>query len=263
MLSPSRTNILYPTSTFFFYKVASAKVFSKVDLRSGYHQIKISPKDVPKTMFSTRYGLYEYLVMSFGLTNAPAHFMYLMNSIFMPELNKFIVVFIDGILVYSNNEEEHVQYLWVILQRLRDHQLYAKFSKCAFWLKEVPFLGHVISAEGIVVDLSKAQEVLDWKSPRSVTQIRSFLRLAGYYRCFIPNFSKIVKPKTKLLEKDAKFKWSLQCEEAFLTLKKFLTTAHVLAQPDIEKPFDVYCDTSDTGIGGVLMQDGRVIAYAS
>jgi hypothetical protein len=180
-----------------FDQLVGAKVFSKVDLRSGYHQIKIRPKDVPKTAFSTRYGVYEYLVMSFRLTNAHAHFMYLMNSVFMPELDKFVVVFIDDILIYSKSEEEYAQHLWVILQQLRDHQLYAKFSKCAFWLKEVPFLGHVISAEGIAVDPSKVQEVLDWKSPKSVTQIRSFLRLAGYYRWFIPNFSKIAKPMTQ------------------------------------------------------------------
>jgi hypothetical protein len=165
-----------------FDQLASAKVFSKVDLRSGYHQIKVRSEDVPKTTFFTRYGLYEYLVISFGLTNASAHFMYLMNSVFMLELDNFIVVFIDDILIYSKSEEEHVQHLHIILQRLWDHQLYAKFSKCAFWLKEVPFLGHVISAEGIAVDPSKIQEVLDWKSSRSVTQIRSLLGLVGYYR---------------------------------------------------------------------------------
>jgi hypothetical protein len=203
------------------------------------------------------------LVMSFGLTNAPAHFMYLMNSVFMPELDKFVVVFFDNILIYSKSEEEHAQHLRVILQRLRDHQLYAKFRKCAFWLREVPFLGHVISAEGIAVDPSKVQEVLDWKSPKSVTQIHSFLGLAEYYRRFIPNFSKIAKPMTQLIEKEAKFKWSPQCEDTFLILKTLLTTATVLAQPDIEKLFDVYCDASGTGIGGVLMQNGRAIAYAS
>jgi hypothetical protein len=218
-----------PRIDILFDQLAGAKVFSMVDLRSGYHQIKIHPEDVPKTAFSTRYGLYEYLVMSFGLTNAPAHFMYLMNSVFKPELDKFVIVFIDDILIYSKSEEEHAQHLRLILQRLRDHQLYAKFSKCAFWLKEVPFLGHVISAEGIAVDPSKIQEVLDWKSPKSVTQICSFLRLAGYYCRFIPNFSKIAKPMAQLLEKEANFKWSLQCEEAFLTLKKLLTTAPVLA----------------------------------
>jgi hypothetical protein len=170
-----------PRIDILFDQLASAKVFSKVDLRSGYHQIKIRPEDIPKTAFSTRYGLYEYLIMSFGLTNAPAHFMYLMNSVFMLELDKFIVIFIDDILVYSKNEEEHEQHLRIILQRLRDHQLYAKFSKCAFWLKEVPFLGYVVSAEGIAIDPNKVQELLDWKSPRSVTQICSFLKLAGHY----------------------------------------------------------------------------------
>jgi hypothetical protein len=189
-----------------FDQLAGANVFSKVDLRSGYHQIKIRLEDVPKTTFSTRYGLYEYLVMSIGLTNAPAHFMYLMNSVFMPELDKFVVAFIDDILVYSKNEEEHEQHLRIILQQLHDHQLYAKFSKYAFWQKEIPFLGYVISAKGIAVDSSKVQEVLDWKSLRSITQIHSFLRLAGYYHRFMPNFSKISKPMTKFLEKDAKFK---------------------------------------------------------
>jgi hypothetical protein len=176
-----------------------------------------------------------------------------MNSVFMSELDKFVVVFIDDILIYSKSEEEHAQHLRVILQWLHDHQLYAKLSKCAFWLKEVPFPGHVISTEGIAVDPSNVQEVLDWKSPKSVTQIRSFHRLAGYYRRFIPNFSKITKPMTQLLEKEAKFKSSLQCEEVFLTLKKLLTTAPVLAQPNIEKSFDVYCYASDMGIGEVLM----------
>src|SRR5438105_1791865 len=135
--------------------LAGAKVFSKIDLRSGYHQIKIRVEDVPKTAFSTRYGLYEYLVMSFGLTNAPAFFMYLMNLVFMKELDKFVVVFLDDILVYSKDEAEHAEHLWIVLSRLREHKLYAKFSKCAFWLKEVAFLGHILSAEGIAVDPSK------------------------------------------------------------------------------------------------------------
>jgi hypothetical protein len=181
MPSLSRKKYPLPCIDILFDHLASAKVFSKVDLRLGHHQIKIHPKDVPKTAFSTRYGLYEYLVMSSGLTNAPTHFMYLMNFIFMPELGKFVMVFIDGILIYSKNEKEHVQHLQVILQQLRDHQLYAKFTKCAFWLKEAPFLGHVISVKGIALDPSKVQEVLDWKPLKLVTQICSFLGLAGYY----------------------------------------------------------------------------------
>jgi hypothetical protein len=152
-----------------------------------------------------RYGLYEYLVMSFGLPNAPTHFMYLMNSVFMPELHKFVMVFIDDIVVYSKSTEDHEEHLRVVLQRLRDYKLYAKFSKCEFWINEVSFLGHVISSEGIVVDPSKVCDVLDWEPPKSVHQVRSFLGLAGYYRRFIPNFSKISKPITELLKKGTKY----------------------------------------------------------
>jgi hypothetical protein len=201
--------------------------------------------------------------MSFGLTNAPAHFTYLMNSVFMPELDKFVVVFIDDILIYSKNEEEHAQHLRIVLTRLREHQLYAKFSKCAFWLEEIQFLGHVLSAKGIAVDPSKVKDILEWKPPTTIHQVRSFLGLAGYYRRFIPNFSKLVKPITSLLKNDTKFNWSSKCNEAFEQLKVLLTTAPVLAQPDIEKPFDVYCDASGSGLDCVLMQEGRVIAYAS
>ncbi|WVZ71224.1 hypothetical protein U9M48_019836 [Paspalum notatum var. saurae] len=246
-----------------FDRLGGATLFSKIDLRSGYHQIKVREEDIPKTAFSTRYGLYEYLVMSFGLTNAPAFFMYLMNSVFMNELDKFVVVFIDDILVYSKNEKEHEEHLRIVLSRLREHKLYAKFSKCAFWLKELAFLGHILSAKGVAVDPSKVEDVLNWKQPQTVTEIRSFLGLAGYYRRFIKDFSKIAKPMTALTQKNAKFAWSPKCEEAFGTLKKLLTSAPVLAQPDITKPFDVYCDASGSGLGCVLMQEGRVIAYAS
>jgi hypothetical protein len=231
-----------PRIDILFDQLAGAKVFSKIDLRSGYHQIKIRPSDVPKTAFSTRYGLYEYLVMSFGLTNAPAYFMYLMNSVFMQELNKFVVVFIDDILIYSKTPEDHAKHLHVILQRLRDHHLYAKFSKCEFWLDTVKFLGHTISGDGISVDPSKVQEVMDWEPPTSVHQIRSFLGLAGYYRRFIPDFSRIAKPMTELLKKGVKFSWDQKCEDAFHILRDHLTTAPVLAQPDVSKPFDIYCD---------------------
>jgi hypothetical protein len=165
-----------------FDQLVGVKVFSKIDLRSGYHQIMIRPSDIPKTAFSTRYGLYEFMVMSFGTTNAPTFFMYLMNSIFMNELDKFVVVFIDDILIYSKNEEEHAKHLRIVFQRLRDHKLYTKFSKCEFWLDRVKFLGHTISKDGISVDPSKVHEVMDWKTPKLVHQIRSFLALAGYYR---------------------------------------------------------------------------------
>ncbi|WVZ85122.1 hypothetical protein U9M48_032075, partial [Paspalum notatum var. saurae] len=234
-----------------FDQLARARVFSKIDLRSGYHQIKIREEDIPKTAFSTRYGLYEYLVMSFGLTNAPAFFMYMMNSVFMNELDKFV------------NEEERKEHLRIVLTRLREHKLYAKFSKCAFWLKEVSFLGHILFEKGVAVDPNKVESVLNWKQPETVTEIRSFLGLAGYYRRFIMDFSKTAKPMTSLTKKNAKYTWSPNCEEAFQSLKRSLTTAPVLAQPDVTKPFDVYCDASGNGLGCVLMQEGRVVAYAS
>jgi hypothetical protein len=191
----------YPLSCIdiLFDQLAGAQVFSKIDLCSSYHQIKIRAEDIPKTAFTTRYGLYEYLVMSFGLTNALAHFMYLMNSVFMPELDQFIMVFIDDILVYLKSMEEHEDHLRIVLQRLQEHQLYTKFSKCKFWIQEVPILGHVVSPEGIAVDPNKVKVVLDWKPPTTVSKVRSILGLANYYQRFILNFSKITKPVRCLL----------------------------------------------------------------
>jgi hypothetical protein len=194
-----------------FDQMRGAKVFSKIDLRSGYHQLKIRQEDIPKTAFISRYGLYEFTIMSFGLMNAPAYFMYLMNKVFMEYLDKFLVVFIDDILTFSRNEKEHEEHLRLVLQKLREHRLYAKFSKCDFWLKEVSFLGHVITDGGITVDPSKVQDVLNWEPPRNVSEIRSFVGLAGYYRRFIEGFSKIVKPLTSLLEKGKEFKWDAKC----------------------------------------------------
>ncbi|KAK1691865.1 hypothetical protein QYE76_008562 [Lolium multiflorum] len=165
-----------------FDQLTGSRVFSKIDLRTGYHQLKIRATDIPKTAFTTRYGLYEYNVMSFGLTNAPAYFMNLMNKIFMNFLDKFVVVFIDDILVYSKSEEEHEQHLEIVLETLRQHQLYAKFSKCEFWLEEVGFLGHILSAGGIAVDPAKIKTVMEWKAPTTQTEVRAFLGLAGYYR---------------------------------------------------------------------------------
>ena len=162
------------------------------------------------------------------------------------------MVFIDDILIYSKNEEEHAEHLRIILQRLREHKLYS-FSKCDFWLKEVQFLGHIISEAGISVDPSKIQDVLNWKTPESVSEIRSFLGLAGYYRRFVPDFSKIARPMTELLKKGVKFVWDDKCEQAFQTLRKLLTSAPVLSQPDITQHFDVYCDASGMGLGYILI----------
>ena len=168
-----------------FDKLKGAGVFSKIDLRSGYYQLRVKEGDVPKTAFRTRYGHYEFLVMPFGLTNAPAAFMDLMNRVFRPYVDQFVVVFIDDILVYSKDAQEHEQHLRIVLETLREKKLYAKLSKCDFWLKEVSFLGHIVSAEGIRVDPAKIEAVVNWKSPQNVTKVRSFLGLAGYYRRFV------------------------------------------------------------------------------
>jgi hypothetical protein len=167
-----------------FDQMRGARVISKIDLWSGYHQMKIRPFDIPKTTFSTRYGLYEFTFMSFGLTNAPAYFMNMMNKVFMEYLDRFVVLFIDDILIYSKNDSDHEEHLWMVLQKLRDNQLYAKFSKCEFWIDEVTFLGHIISNGGISLDPTKVREIVAWKIPSTVTEIRSFLGLAGYYRRF-------------------------------------------------------------------------------
>jgi hypothetical protein len=179
-----------------FNQMRGARVFSKIDLRSGYHQMKIRPSDIPKTAFSTQYGLYEFTVMSFGLTNAPAYFINLMNKVFMEYLDRFVVVFIDDILIYSKSDSDHEEHLRLVLQKLRDNQLYTKYSKCEFWIDEVSFLGHIISNGGISVDPAKVREIVAWSIPSTVTEVWSFLGLAGYYRQFIEGFSKIAKNMT-------------------------------------------------------------------
>jgi hypothetical protein len=246
-----------------FIQMKRASVFSKIDLRSGYHQLKIRESDIPKTAFRTRYGLYEYTMMSFRLTNAPAYFMYLMNKVFMEYLDKFVVVFIDDILVFSKTEEEHENHLRLVLEKLQSNKLYAKFSKCEFWLTKVAFLGNVISAGGVSVDLGKVKDVLNWMPPTTASEIQSFLGLAGYYRRFIKDFSKIVKPMTKLLEKNKAFEWTAKCQASFEELRKCLTSAPVLVLPDLTKKFNKYCDASRRGLRCVLMQEGQVVCYAS
>ena len=218
-----------------FDQLKGATIFSKTDLRSGYYQLRVKDSDISKTAFRTRYGHYEFLVMPFGLTNAPAVFMDLMNRIFRTYLDQFVVVFIDDILIYSRDETEHAEHLRIVLQTLRDKQLYAKFSKCEFWLREVSFLGHVVSASGIWVDPSKISAILDWKPPRNVSEVRSFLGLAGYYRRFVKGFSMIATPMTRLLQKDVKFEWSEKCQKSFDQLKALLTKAPVLVQPESGK----------------------------
>ena len=246
-----------------FDQLQGSRVFSKIDLQSGYHQLKIKDGDIPKTAFRTRYGHYEYVVMPFGLTNAPAAFMDLMNRVFKPFLDQFVVVFIDDILIYSKTEEEHAQHLEIVLQILRKHKLYAKLKKCDFWLNKVSFLGHIISGEGISPDPTKIQAIVDWKRPTTVTEIRSFLGLAGYYRRFIEGFAQLAAPLTQLTRKGTKFIWDEKCEENFQELKQRLVTAPVLAVPISGIGFTIFCDASKIGLGCVLMQNNKVIAYAS
>ena len=198
-----------------FDQLRGARVYSKIDLRTGYHHLRVRDTDIPKTTFRTRYGHFEFMVMPFGLTNAPAAFMDLIDRIFQPYLDQFVVVFVDDILIYSQSEWEHEYHLRIVLQLLRDHQLYAKFNKCKFWLIEVRFLGHVVSATRVSVDPEKVEAVMSWERPKSLFEIRSFLVLAGYYRRFIEDFSRIAAPMTRLTRKEVKFDWDDRCEEAF------------------------------------------------
>ncbi|KAA0065613.1 pol protein [Cucumis melo var. makuwa] len=213
-----------------FDQLQGATVFSKTDLRSGYHQLRIKDRDVPKTTFRSRYGHYEFIVMSFGLMNAPAVFMDLMNKVFREFLNTFLIVFIDDILIYSKTEAEHEEHLRMVLETLRANKLYAKFSKCEFWLKQVSFLGHVVSKAGVSVDPTKIEAVTSWPQPSTVSEVRSFLGLAGYYRRFVENFSLIATPLTQLTRKGAPFAWSKACEDSFQNLKQKLVTVPILTQ---------------------------------
>ncbi|GJT05578.1 putative reverse transcriptase domain-containing protein [Tanacetum coccineum] len=237
--------------------------FSKIDLRSGYHQLRVHEDDILKTAFITRYGHFEFTVMPFGLTNATMVFMDLMNRVCRPYLDKFMIMFIDDILIYYKTQEEHVEHLRLVFGLLKKEKLYAKFSKCEFWLREVQFLGHVINSDGIHVDPSKIEAVKNWNAPRTPTEVRSFLGLAGYYRRFIENFSKIAKSRTILTQKGKIFDWGKEQELTFQTLKDKLCNAPVLALPDGPKDSVVYCDASEIGLGCVLMQRGKVITYAS
>ncbi|KAI3821419.1 hypothetical protein L1987_08987 [Smallanthus sonchifolius] len=246
-----------------FDQLQGSTCFSKIDLRSGYHQLRVQEEDIPKTAFQTRYGHYEFMVMPFGLTNAPAVFMDLMNHVCKPYLDKFLIVFIDDILIYSKTKADHEQHLRLVLDLLRKEQLYAKFSKCEFWLKEVQFLGHIVNDKGIHVDPAKIEAVKNWNAPKTPTEVRSFLGLAGYYRRFISNFSKIAVPLTALTHKGKPYEWGPKQEEAFQTLKQKLCNAPILTLPDRNDDLVVYCDASNQGLGCVLMQRGKVIAYAS
>ncbi|KAK1595677.1 hypothetical protein QYE76_018379 [Lolium multiflorum] len=238
-------------------ELSGAAVFSKIDLRSGYHQIRMKEGDEWKTAFKTKFGLYEWLVMPFGLTNAPSTFMRLMNHVLREFIGKFVVVYFDDILIYSRNESDHTIHIRHVLQVLRDNQLYGNLEKCTFCKDKVIFLGYVVSQHGVEVDESKIEAIQNWPTPMNVSQVRSFHGLAGFYRRFVPNFSTIAAPLNDLTKKGVVFEWGAAQDHAFDELKRLLTSAPLLALPDFNKQFEIECDASGIGIGGVLMQEGR------
>nr|GEY65261.1 putative reverse transcriptase domain-containing protein [Tanacetum cinerariifolium] len=246
-----------------FDQLQGSSVYSKIVLRTGYHQLRIREEDIPITAFRTRYGHYEFRVMPFGLTNSLAVFMDLMNRVCKPYLDKFVIIFIYDILIYSKDKEEHEEHLKTILELLKREQLYEKFSKCDFWLDSVQFLGHVIGSEGVHVDPVRIAAIKNWATPTTPTEVRQFLGLAGYYRRFIEGFSLISKPLTKLTQKNKKFEWETETKDAFQTLKQKLCCAPILSLPEGSDDFVVYYDASLRGFRAVLMKREKVIAYAS
>jgi hypothetical protein len=239
-----------------------AKFFTKIDLRSGYHQIRMRSEDIEKTAFSTHLGLYEFLVLPFGVTNGPPTFQQLMNTTLGPLLRICVLVFFDDILVFSKSYKEHLEHLSLVFKALRENQLYAKLSKCTFAQEKVEYLGFVISAEGVSTDPAKVEAITQWPTPKNVTQLRSFLGLAGYYRRFIKSFGITCRPLFDALKKDA-FHWSDKQDKAFQLLKTSMTQAPVLALPNYSLPFVLEADASGYGIGAVLMQKGQPIAFLS
>jgi len=244
-------------------ELSGAVVFSKVDLRSGYHQIRMKLGDEWKTAFKTKFGLYEWLVMPFGLTNAPSTFMRLMNEVLRPFIGLFVVVYFDDILIYSKSTEEHLEHLHAVFDALRTARLFGNLEKCTFCTTRVSFLGYVVTPQGIEVDSSKIDAIQSWPTPSTVTQIRSFLGLAGFYRRFVRDFSSIAAPLHELTKKGIPFSWGPAQEEAFTILKDKLTHAPLLQLPDFNNMFELECDASGIGLGGVLLQAGKPVAYFS
>ncbi|KAH9716982.1 Endonuclease [Citrus sinensis] len=238
-------------------------VFSKIDLKSGYHQIRIREGDEWKTAFKTKYGLYEWLVMPFGLSNAPSTFMRLMNHVLHAFIGKFVVVYFDDILIYSKGLDEHIEHLQSVLTVLRKEKLYANLKKCSFCTNQIVFLGYVVSAKGIEVDEEKVKAIKEWPTPKSVSEVRSFHGLASFYRRFVKDFSTLAAPLTEIVKKHVGFKWGSEQERAFNLIKEKLVSAPLLALPDFTKTFEIECDASGIGIGAVLMPEGRPIAYFS
>ncbi|XP_026428616.1 uncharacterized protein LOC113324491 [Papaver somniferum] len=237
----------------FLDELHGKKFFSKIDLRAGYHQIRVTSSDIYKTAFRTHHGHFEFKVMPFGLTNEPATFQALMNDIFQEHLRKFIFVFFDDILVYSSSLEEHLLHLQLTLDILRKHQLFANFTKCCFGQQELKYLGHIITAEGVKADPVKISAMHNWLLPHTLKDLRGFLGLTSYYKKFVKNYGLISRPITDLLNKNA-FLWSPAATSAFQQLKEAMSSTPILAVPNFNKPFVVETDACDTGTGIVLLK---------